>query len=51
MATDYAAQIAAHNPLTLREAQTQREAMINAADSKAQREAIGDAWAPLARVE
>ena len=44
---DYAAVVAAHNPLTLREATILRTSMIEEAANKEQRQAIADAWAPV----
>jgi hypothetical protein len=45
--TDYAAQIAAHNPVTLREANILRTTMIEDAPNKAARQQIADAFAPV----
>jgi hypothetical protein len=44
---DFAAIVAAHNPLTLREATILRTTMINEADNKGQRQQIGDAFVPV----
>lgn len=47
MATDYAAVIAAHSPVTLREAVALKRTMIEDATSKAKRDAIAAAFAPV----
>jgi hypothetical protein len=44
---DYAAQIAALNPVTLADARRLRTKMINEADNRQQRDAIGAAFAPV----
>ena len=52
---DYAAQIAAANPVTLEDARRLRKSMIEGAHNREQRAAIAEAWSPvldgLARVE